>query len=133
MKISDELLVMVPGQGYVRSAVFRLCYVRKPQGWSQSDIFGRCKWCGGFTIRGVCQKCGHAALCSYCKRVRQPNGNWKKVVIDLSSRMVSHSICDECRWIHYPDIALRIEQSKHRGMYGFGTDRESSPTGGVGA
>jgi hypothetical protein len=50
---------------------------------------------------------GILPLCSYCKKIRNDQGNWEEVdaYIDKHSNAgVSHSICPECSKEHYPDF-----------------------------
>jgi len=49
---------------------------------------------------------GILPVCSFCKRIRDDEGNWQQMetyIRDRSSADFSHSICDECMKKHYPD------------------------------
>lgn len=49
---------------------------------------------------------GILPLCTFCKRIRNANGNWEPVDIYIhhhSAADVSHSICPDCMREHYPD------------------------------
>ena len=49
---------------------------------------------------------GILPLCSFCKRIRNSDGNWEPVDIYIhhhSRADVSHSICPECMREHYPE------------------------------
>lgn len=60
-----------------------------------NGLFGRCKRCGALAIRGICQACGHAVQCAWCKRVRMPDGSMQHVMY-ADSGETSHTICNEC-------------------------------------
>jgi hypothetical protein len=97
----------------------RIQYLRPPHGWAEANPhFGRCSWCGGMSLRGICQNCGHATVCSHCRKVRLPDGSWQEAPARTgASDRISHSICHECKWILYPDIALRIAQTATRKFF----------------
>lgn len=82
----------------------KLAMFRPPRGWSRSNVFSRCPHCGGLSIRGVCQKCGYYCRCCVCKRIKQPDGTWRKMT--AASTYVSDGICKECLFNYYPEIAL---------------------------
>ena len=106
--------ILVPGAGWVPMDEYRKNYIRPATVPARrSDIFGRCKWCGGFEISGICQACGHQTVCASCRRTRHPGDIWRRAPIGTRA-MVSHTCCPECLWHDYPDIALRIAQSKHK-------------------
>ena len=47
---------------------------------------------------------GIVPMCSYCKKIRDDEGNWSEVdvyIINHSEAQVSHSICPDCRKRHY--------------------------------
>ncbi len=49
---------------------------------------------------------GILPLCSYCKKIKDDNGNWEQVDVYIhkhSQADVSHGICPECMRKHYPD------------------------------
>ena len=49
---------------------------------------------------------GILPVCSFCKRIRDDDGNWQQMetyIRDRSSADFSHGICDECMKKHYPD------------------------------
>ena len=49
---------------------------------------------------------GILPICSFCKRIRDDEGNWQQMetyIRDRSSADFSHGICDECMKKHYPD------------------------------
>ncbi len=80
---------------------FRTRIIRSSHGWKQSNIFSRCH-CGGLRIKGICQSCGWASVCSYCGRVRQADGSYLPVKGDFSS--ASHGICHDCLVRELPHI-----------------------------
>ena len=61
-----------------------------------NSIFKRCivSGCSGLSVMGVCQRCGFAVVCSWCDKVKQPDGTYKKVRHDASK--ASHGICKDC-------------------------------------
>ena len=49
---------------------------------------------------------GILPLCSFCKKIRDDNGNWEQVDVYIdkhSEADITHSICPECLKKHYPD------------------------------
>lgn len=58
--------------------------------------FGRCKWCGGMRLRGICQACGMHADCAWCGKVEQGDGTWARVP-HLDEVRPSHGMCHDCR------------------------------------
>jgi|GEM_PF-6945345 len=73
--------------------------------WGRSDIFARCKFCGGLTIYGVCQtpECGSACICCRCGRILQPDGyTWKRMVVQ--SQNFTHTYCDVCAEEEFPHL-----------------------------
>jgi len=73
----------------------------EPRQVVKSNIFGRCR-CGGLEVHGICQACGHAAVCCVCRKVRQPDENWKVVPHDPTND--SHGFCNDDFKRLYPDI-----------------------------
>lgn len=56
---------------------------------------------------------GILPLCSYCKKIRNDNGNWEPVdeyIHNHSQADVSHSICPDCMEQNYPDFAGKAKQ-----------------------
>jgi hypothetical protein len=52
------------------------------------------------TLKGI------LPLCSFCKKIRDDQGNWEQVDVYIykhSQADISHSICPECMVKHYPD------------------------------
>lgn len=50
---------------------------------------------------------GILPICSYCKRIRDENGNWNQLetyIHDHSEADFSHGLCPECIRKHYPDF-----------------------------
>lgn len=50
---------------------------------------------------------GIVPICSFCKKIRDVEGNWSEVeayVSEHSEVQFSHSFCPECRKIHYNDF-----------------------------
>lgn len=50
---------------------------------------------------------GLLPICSFCKRIRDESGNWQlleKYITSHSEAVFSHSLCEECAKIHYPEI-----------------------------
>jgi len=55
------------------------------------------------TLRGI------LPLCSFCKKIRDDKGYWKKVDVYIHQHTeadVSHGICPECAKEHYPDLDI---------------------------
>jgi len=53
------------------------------------------------TLRGI------LPICSYCKKVRDSNGNWEQIDVYIhknSDADISHSICPTCMKKHYPEM-----------------------------
>jgi methyl-accepting chemotaxis protein len=54
---------------------------------------------------------GLLPICSFCKKIRNDNGNWEQMEIyirDHSEANFSHSICPECFKKHYSDFDLDL-------------------------
>ena len=75
----------------------KLSYLRPGFGWVEAgnDIFGRCDWCGGLSVLGTCQSCGHVTRCCRCGTVKRPDGSWRPSPVG-SLANVSHSMCPGC-------------------------------------
>lgn len=93
-----------------RASGFRLAYIvnhlphRRPGG-----IFGRCKACNGLTIKGICQACGFAVVCSGCGRLRYPDSTWHHV--PRLPGPESHGMCPACIRRQYGEaIANSVEE-----------------------
>lgn len=51
---------------------------------------------------------GILPLCSFCKKIRDPEGSWHQVdeyIHEHSGADVSHTVCPECRRRHYPEFS----------------------------
>ncbi|MCF8055514.1 MAG: PAS domain S-box protein [Desulfocapsa sp.] len=49
---------------------------------------------------------GILPLCSFCKNIRDPKGEWKQVDVfihDHSEAAISHTVCPDCMKKHYPE------------------------------
>ena len=49
---------------------------------------------------------GILPVCSFCKRIRDEEGNWQQMeryIRDRSAADFSHGICEDCMKKHYPD------------------------------
>jgi hypothetical protein len=71
--------------------------------WSRNNVFAKCDCagCDGLMIHGVCQKCGRAVVCAWCKTaVKQNDGNWRRMAI-LDTEKTSHGICAPCKKAYY--------------------------------
>jgi len=80
--------------------------------WGENNgTFGRCNFCNNFSIRGICQTCGHVSVCASCKRVRLPDRTWEHV--PHNELEASHGFCEECAKSIYPVIYAKI-QIKHQ-------------------
>ena len=58
---------------------------------------------------------GILPLCSFCKKIRNDQGEWEKVDVYIDKHSmadVSHSICPDCMKKNYPDYADRINKNK---------------------
>jgi hypothetical protein len=77
--------------------------------WARSNIFRTCGWngCSGLMIRGLCQICGHAIICAYCKRTKQPDGRWLKVPHVQCPENESHGCCIDCAIREFPEIMAK--------------------------
>lgn len=61
------------------------------------------------TLRGI------LPLCSFCKKIRTPEGLWENVDVYIHKHTeadISHSLCPDCMKEHYPDIYLAMPQDK---------------------
>jgi hypothetical protein len=50
---------------------------------------------------------GLLPICSFCKRIRDESGAWQPLetyITGHSEAVFSHSLCEECAKIHYPEI-----------------------------
>lgn len=66
-------------------------------GWSQSNAdFGRCHFCGGTSLRGICQSCGSVVECAWCGRVKLPDGSYAHIGRSVGDH-TSHGICPACK------------------------------------
>ncbi len=48
---------------------------------------------------------GILPICSFCKRIHQPDGTWQPLESYISARSgvrFSHGLCEDCRHEHYP-------------------------------
>ena len=50
--------------------------------------------CDGFKKNGICTTCGFGVECGWCKKIKQPSGNYEKIVHE--SEELSSGICPEC-------------------------------------
>ena len=51
---------------------------------------------------------GILPLCSFCKKIRDDQGDWKPVDVYIHNHTeadISHSVCPECMKTHYPDFS----------------------------
>jgi hypothetical protein len=86
-----------------------LLYMNKALGEknkSLSDYFAEIKM-----LRGI------VPICSFCKKIRDAEGNWNEVeayVSEHSEAQFSHSFCPDCGKLHYGDI-LRKTKKKPEG------------------
>ncbi|MCP3874795.1 MAG: hypothetical protein GY699_16790 [Desulfobacteraceae bacterium] len=58
------------------------------------------------------QLSGLLPICSYCKKIREDSGYWSQIedyISHHSEARFSHSICQECAKIHYPDYEIYDE------------------------
>ena len=61
------------------------------------------------TLRGI------LPLCSFCKKIRTPEGTWENVDVYIYKHTeadISHSLCPDCLKEHYPDIYLAMPHDK---------------------
>lgn len=50
---------------------------------------------------------GLLPICMYCKKIRDDSNTWKNIELYIeehSEAMFTHSLCEECRRKHYPDL-----------------------------
>jgi hypothetical protein len=60
-------------------------------------------------LKTVKELSGLLPICSYCKKIRDENGNWQQLEMYFEERSVAsftHGICRECINIHYADIDM---------------------------
>lgn len=74
--------------------------------WSQSNIFSICENCGRVSIYGICHSCGFMTVCCVCKRVRMPDGSWKKIEYP-GTNFISHTYCKICVEDLHPGLIKR--------------------------
>ena len=51
---------------------------------------------------------GILPLCSFCKKIRNPKGDWEEVDVYIhhhSEADVSHAVCPACMKKHYPEYS----------------------------
>jgi hypothetical protein len=56
---------------------------------------------------------GLLPICSYCKKIRDDDGNWQRIdsyIESRSSAVFSHGMCDECFEQHQPDVYQRVKR-----------------------
>lgn len=94
---------------YIGDATYHLaCFInlldeKPPAPAKKSDVFGRCRSCGGLTQFGVCVCCGFGVACCRCASVRYPDGSWRK---SLLPTVISHTVCPHCIHELYPDLQI---------------------------
>jgi hypothetical protein len=50
---------------------------------------------------------GMLPICSFCKRIRDQDGEWRRLeafISERSSASFSHTFCEQCGQIHYPGL-----------------------------
>ena len=50
---------------------------------------------------------GMLPICSFCKRIRDQDGEWRRIesfIAERSSARFSHTFCQQCGKIHYPGL-----------------------------
>lgn len=50
---------------------------------------------------------GMLPICSFCKRIRDEKGEWRRLeafIADRSEARFSHTFCEECGRSHYPGL-----------------------------
>ena len=50
---------------------------------------------------------GILSVCSYCREVRNKDGDWQhieKYLSNVSTIKFSHGVCDSCMERHFPDV-----------------------------
>lgn len=53
---------------------------------------------------------GLLPICSFCKKIRNPDGKWEQMeqyITDRSEAKFSHSICPDCGRAHYPELNVK--------------------------
>lgn len=51
---------------------------------------------------------GMLPICSFCKRIRDENGQWRQLEVFITERsdaLFSHTFCEQCGRINYPELA----------------------------
>ncbi|MGV1100041.1 ANTAR domain-containing response regulator [Thiovibrio sp. JS02] len=59
------------------------------------------------TLRGI------LPICSFCKKIRTPDGHWEDVALHISKHTEaepSHGLCPECFKKNYPELYEKIEK-----------------------
>ena len=85
--------------GHVRAvpAVWRGKYATAGATTAKSNVWARCKQCGGLSKHGICLSCGFGTVCAWCGRVKQPDGvTWAKMPRANVAGYMSHGICQMC-------------------------------------
>ncbi|MCI5224509.1 MAG: response regulator [Candidatus Electrothrix sp. AR4] len=65
-------------------------------------------------LEEVKQLSGILPICSYCKKIRNDDGDWEEVdayIYSNSQADISHSVCPDCIRKHYPDIEVPDERA----------------------
>ncbi|KPA16796.1 histidine kinase [Candidatus Magnetomorum sp. HK-1] len=58
------------------------------------------------TLRGLLN------ICSYCKKIRDKDGNWQRIekyIQDRSEAKFSHGMCDDCCKKFYPAVYEKVK------------------------
>jgi len=66
-------------------------------------------------LSNVKQLSGLLPICSHCKKIRDDQGYWNQIEAYIHSHSeaeFSHSICQECAKIHYPDYDIYPDDSQ---------------------
>ncbi len=69
------------------------------------------------TLEDVRILSGMLPICSHCKKIRDDKGYWNQIesyIRDRSDAEFSHSICQECAKVHYPDMDIYDDEQTQR-------------------
>lgn len=56
--------------------------------------------------------CGIVTICSFCKKIRDAEGNWSEVDAYCSKHseaQFSHGLCPECKKLHYSEFLETVQ------------------------
>ena len=93
-KIKNSYQITTDNFSRVRGGSAKYTTIIMSGNWSKNNTFGRCKFCNGLTIYGICQGCDFLRVCCRCKLIIRIDGSTNN--IKHSSKNVSHGLCEKC-------------------------------------